>query len=128
MRQFLAFHAKHPEIWRLFRGTSDRLAKAGFTQYSARGVCHYIRAHIALETNDRRLKINNNFTPLYARLYHLARPDLGGFFRNRERISLKKGERTGPELPAEWPAEEKDLDTEDSLRKLLENDQQTGET
>ena len=83
---FEVFHAKNPEVWRLFRKFSLEAHAAGRCHYSSNAIFERIRWHIEIETSGE-VKLNNNFRAHYARMFHLHRPDLNGFFRNRKLTS-----------------------------------------
>lgn len=84
---FERFHVENPEVWRLFRRFSLNAHNVGRQHYSAKAVFERIRWHIEIETSGGDVKLNNNFTAHYARMFHLYRPDLDGFFRNRKLTS-----------------------------------------
>lgn len=87
---FEHFHAAHPEVWALFQQFAFEMLGTGRKHYSARLICNRIAWHTditsrASEPED--FKINNNFSPYYARLFHRTFPEHGGFFFNRELTS-----------------------------------------
>lgn len=81
---FRRFDRANPEIWRLFkRFTFDKI-RDGFRHYGARDVIHRIRWETAVvEKSDSGLKINNDWSPYYARKFHETFPHYDGFFRLR---------------------------------------------
>ncbi len=82
---FEKFHAENPEVWQLFQRFALEAVASGAAHYSAHAIIHRIRWHTEIETRDfDGLKINNNFFPYYARMFHLALPERDGFFRNRK--------------------------------------------
>lgn len=91
LEAFVRFHRTNPELWRLFERFALQAARRGHRHYSSRVVCERIRWHVEVETDDEDgLKLNNNFMPYYARLFHRAHPELPGFFRNREQVSASR--------------------------------------
>jgi hypothetical protein len=84
---FETFHRNNPVVWTLFKRFSLAANASGRDHYSAKAVFERLRWHIEIETNGGDVKLNNNFTAYYARLFHLAHPNLDGFFRNRTLIS-----------------------------------------
>jgi hypothetical protein len=81
--RFAAFDAANPEIWRLFvLFTFDRIRRS-CSHYSARGVFHRIRWETVADTDDPEFKVNDRWSPYYARKFHRAYPQHGGFFRTR---------------------------------------------
>ena len=82
---FEAFHAENPEVWTLFRRFSLEAVASGASHYSAHAIIHRIRWHTEIDNRDSDgLKINNNFFPYYARMFHLSLPEYDRFFRNRK--------------------------------------------
>lgn len=114
---FKAFHLKHPEVWALFKGLTLKLIKAGHKSYSADAVCHQIRWHYDIEGVANDIKINNNYTANYARLFEVAHPEHAGFFRKRHRKSKHQGERIG--FDSKCVEENMDDEMRDELLKLL---------
>ena len=91
---FNKFHAENPNIWRLFEQFTLELIRAGHAHGSSDAVFHRIRWHVNIDTKkEGSLKLNNNFTALYARLFHDRHPEYVTFFRNRVRKS--EGEPAG---------------------------------
>lgn len=84
---FLAFHAENPDVWTLFERFALGAIEAGRDHYSAKAVVERIRWHVEIETRGDEMKINNNFTAHFARMFHLAHPNHDGFFRNRKLLS-----------------------------------------
>lgn len=88
---FEAFHEKNPKVFKLF----SRFANEAFAVRSvgsARLILELIRWEIYVKTtgNERDLKINNNYTPLYARLWESEDPSRIGFFKKRKRRAHTK--------------------------------------
>lgn len=105
-RHWAAFHARNPRVWELFQKYTWLVISAGHRHYSADAVLHRIRWHEMVETSaagrlatGEPLKINNNFSAYYARLFHQSFPEFDGFFRNRALVS----ERAEPRRPeSDW--------------------------
>lgn len=83
---FIRFHRANPRVWELFKRFSMDLILAGRPHHSADSVIHRIRWETAICTTDAasEFKINDHYSSLYARLFHLAFPDYGNFFRVRK--------------------------------------------
>jgi hypothetical protein len=82
--RFARVDADNPEIWRLFVQFTFVMIRRGFVHYSARAVLHRVRWETATPLADQsEFKINNNWSPYYARKFHDAYPRYAGFFRNR---------------------------------------------
>ena len=83
---FKEFHLANPGVWALFKQFA--LTASDVTEhYSAKALIERIRWEMEIETNGDEVRINNNFTAYYARLFHVDQPRLGSFFRNRKRTS-----------------------------------------
>lgn len=80
---FAEFDAAHPEVWRLYERFALDLVRRGFEHHSSDAVLHRVRWETDANTGGKPWKINNNFTPMYARKFHRAHPHLAGFFRTR---------------------------------------------
>jgi len=87
-QEVIRFHAKHPIVWDLFvQFTFERIAK-GFEHYSSKGIFERIRWETAAPNHDPAdFKLNNNYTPFYARAFMKKYPKYVGFFRTRKQIS-----------------------------------------
>lgn len=57
------------------------------THYSARTLIEVIRHHSVLEDSDKTFKVNNNITPIVARLATDMFPYLNGLFHMKTRTS-----------------------------------------
>ena len=82
-RRFERFHLANPEVWRLFQRFAFEAARAGRTRYSARTIIHRIRWYVEVETRGDHFKINNDFSPFYARLWARAYPSHEDLFETR---------------------------------------------
>lgn len=81
---FQRFHAANPEVYDLFDKFAQEVRQAGHKRYSADAVFHRIRWYTDVETKDEApFKLNNNYTPYYARLWQKNNPNPPGFFRTR---------------------------------------------
>jgi hypothetical protein len=91
LEAFVRFHHANPDVWPLFKRFALQAAARGHRHYSSRAIFERIRWHADVETDDGDgLKLNNNFPPYFARLFHRAHPELDGFFRNRELITADR--------------------------------------
>lgn len=90
LREFRKFHEANPRVWELFKKFSIEASNSGRSHYSAKAIFERIRWHIEIETKGSDLKLNNNYTAYYARLFHLDQPELDGFFRVRKLVSQEK--------------------------------------
>lgn len=86
--RFAEIDASNPLIWELFERFTFSIIRRGFKHYSARAVIHRVRWETATPLDDgSSFKINNNWTPFYARKFHDWHPEHNGFFRNRASIA-----------------------------------------
>lgn len=83
--KFAEFDAAHPEVWEMFLHFTFMLIHHGCHRHSARDVIHRIRWETTLRADDGRgWKINDHWSPYYARKFHRAYPQHGGFFETRK--------------------------------------------
>lgn len=80
---FLRYHFDNPHIYDAFRSYALRAIARGYRHWGAKGVFEVIRWESAVRGDDE-FKINNNYTPLYARLFMNEHPEHEGFFRLRD--------------------------------------------
>lgn len=83
LTSFIAFHRANPRVWELFQSFAKQAIASGRDHYSSDAVLHRIRWHTTVETTGPVFKINDHYSSLYARLFHMAYPQHGQFFRNR---------------------------------------------
>jgi hypothetical protein len=85
------FHENNPLVWRLYEQFTFDLIRAGHEHGSSDMVLHRIRWETALRVNTKEVvRINNNFSSLYSRLFDQNYPQHTGFFLKRKRISEDK--------------------------------------
>lgn len=78
---------EHPEIYREFRKLCDEyLRNHPDAAISARMVCQVIRWNTGMRAKGDVFKINNNATPLLARLYVYERPQYAHNIRSRRSV------------------------------------------
>ena len=90
--QFELWHAANPKVYELFKEFTFRAIKRGFHNLSARMVFHRIRWETSVETVDPafyngEFKINDHYSPFYARMFMRDHPAYNGFFRTRIAIA-----------------------------------------
>ncbi len=87
-RDFEAFHAENPDVYQLFERFTFEAIQAGRKRFSARTVLHRIRWYTSVETRDPQgFKINDHWSPFYARMFHERYPAYAGFFELRESVA-----------------------------------------
>lgn len=79
---FQRFHSANPDVYRLFTRFALEARARGNKHYSADAILHRVRWEADMFGGG--VKINNIFTPYYARLFMKHHPDMEGFFRTRE--------------------------------------------
>jgi hypothetical protein len=87
-RDFEAFHAENPHVYQLFERFTFEAISAGRKRFSARTVAERIRWYTSVETRDPAgFKLNNNWAPFYARLFHERWPAYDGLFELRKSVA-----------------------------------------
>jgi len=82
---FWAFHKAHPEVYAAFDGFVRELLSAGHKRGSAKAIFERIRWDTLIRASDsNKVKVNNNFTSRYARLWEGNNSKHSGFFRTRK--------------------------------------------
>lgn len=81
--KFVQFDNDNPDVWELFVQFTFEMINKGRTRYGARGVFERIRWETALQTTDPVYKLNDHWTPYYARKFHAVYPEHDGFFALR---------------------------------------------
>lgn len=88
--KFWHFHLANLAVWEAFKRFAFEAIEAGMKRYSARAIIHRIRWFVEIEIKSADdFKINNNYSPHYARLFMKDFPQHGKFFETRELISGK---------------------------------------
>jgi hypothetical protein len=87
-RNFAQFHRQNPHVYEGLRRLALKIRQAGHHHYGIKALFEVLRYEFALTTvSADGLKLNNNYTALYARLLMEKEPELDGFFYLRERIA-----------------------------------------
>jgi hypothetical protein len=87
---FEKYHVSNPGVWELFEKFAMQVIGAGREHYSSAAIFQQIRWHYTITTSGEEVKINNNFAPYYARLFHAKHPQHSKFFRNRIMITKQQ--------------------------------------
>ena len=83
--RFIAFHRANPHVLETMRRLALEAKRRGFQRWSIWGVLQVIRWEQHTQTATAEpWKINNSFTPIYARLLMRIEPALAGFFETRQ--------------------------------------------
>ena len=81
--RFKDFHEANPHVYELIKRFTMEAIAAGFKHYGIQSIAERVRWHTAIETEGEALKLNNNHTAYYARMFMDDYPDHEGFFRTR---------------------------------------------
>jgi len=82
--RFLEFHAENPHVYKALLRFALEAYAAGRGRFSMRAIFHRARWYTRIETTDPDWKINDRWSPHYARMMMEAVPELEGFFELRE--------------------------------------------
>ncbi len=74
------FDIKNPQVWELFKKLAFEAKRKHYERFSARAIIHLIRWNTTTETDGRKYKISNNFSPYYAKKFIREFPEFEGFF------------------------------------------------
>ena len=86
--QFDQYDRANPDIYELFKMFTFQMISAGREQYSARTIIHRIRWHTDLHARSADgFKINNIYSPFYARKFEREFPQHEGFFAKRRSVA-----------------------------------------
>lgn len=84
-KKFREYHEKNPHIYDAFEMLTLRTIKKGFKHYGSKGIFEILRWRTGIQAGgDDPFKINNNFAPLYSRLFEEKHPEHIGFFRKKK--------------------------------------------
>jgi hypothetical protein len=85
LERFKSFHTANPWVFRKFCEEAFKLIELKKTSYGARCILESIRHdHHKTIRGDEAFEINNDFIPIYARLFMYKFPEHLGFFKLRE--------------------------------------------
>lgn len=97
--QVQAFHAEHPEVWRLFCQFTFQMINRGYAAYSVNAIFERIRWEMdAGGDGITTFKLNNNYRAFYSRRFMAMYPKHEGFFRTRVQTSEAAPPTYLPEL------------------------------
>lgn len=116
LRRFAEFHRAKPGVWVLFRAFATR-ARQTRERYSARAIIHRVRWEVDMETrqtDELGLKINNDFSPYYARMFQIVHPESADLFENRRLTSKER-----PAFEGEVVIERGSAAGEESIERFL---------
>lgn len=82
--KWMKFHEDNPHVYELIKMYTFQAIKAGHKHYGIQTIAERVRWHTMVETQGEALKLNNNHTAYYARLFMDDHPEHQGFFRTRK--------------------------------------------
>lgn len=83
-KKFSQFDMENPDVWLMFERFTFELINRRKRRYSARGIFHRIRWETAIQgKDDMPFKLNNNWSPWYARKFIAKYPQHSDFFSTR---------------------------------------------
>lgn len=83
--RFERFHARHPDVYALFKRLAFELRNAGRDHYGAKSIIEVIRFHRTVSSGGgaEPFKLNNSYTSRYVRMLVDECPEFKGFFEMR---------------------------------------------
>jgi len=90
--EFVVFHRNNPHVYELFKRFANEVRASGHTKFSARDIFPRIRWYTMVETrgDPDGMKINNNWSPFYARMIAQEDSRFRDFFQFRTSKADKK--------------------------------------
>jgi hypothetical protein len=86
LRRFEAYDRANPAVYALFRRFACEMRAAGRARYGSKGVLERIRWHVHLEASGGDFKINNDYSPYFARKLMAEDETFRGFFEVRATV------------------------------------------
>ena len=80
--KFCEYDQKNPQVFDKFEELTFKTIAKGFKNYGAKGIFELIRWHSGV-SGEGKFKVNNNYTPFYARKFEKKYPEHIGFFRKK---------------------------------------------
>lgn len=84
VERFMAFHHENLKVYDLFERFALEAIRRGRSRFSARTIIHRIRWYTEIETRGDAYKINDHWSPFYARMFLKKHPGHDGFFEFRK--------------------------------------------
>jgi hypothetical protein len=96
------FAREHPQVWPKFVEIALELIRQGQKQYGAQTIFAIIRYQTGLGSDGvNAFKINNDYSPFFARRFQREYPEHANFFRVRHQKSRDANATGLPELAPE---------------------------
>lgn len=84
MREWWEWLKKNKGVFLLFESIALEMIESGMRHYSSDGILHVVRYQLRHEISTGRYKINNNYTPCFARYFVRLYPEHSKFFELRK--------------------------------------------
>lgn len=81
--RFKQFHRDNPQVFRLFRQFAEEALHAR-QKVGARAIWERMRWYACIETTSTDYRLNDHYTPYFARLLMLTDDRFAGFFETRD--------------------------------------------
>lgn len=81
-QKFAEYNEQHPEVYKTFEKMALELISKGIKHYGSKAIIEAIRYH-TIVSEGKEFKINNNITPMFARVFESKHPEHEGFFEKR---------------------------------------------
>lgn len=78
-----SYDRENPQIWQYFKQFSLQMLNRGYKRIGSKMIFERIRWETMI-TGDGTFKVNNNYTPYYARKFERLFPEYEGVFAKRE--------------------------------------------
>jgi len=92
-KAFWDYHAQNPIIYEKLKIYAKQLKDSGRNRFGIRAIFERIRWDMYIEYKNDDFKLNNTFSPFYARLLIFDHPEFDGFFETREVKGITKPKR-----------------------------------
>jgi hypothetical protein len=78
------FHKLNPHVYERFEELTLLLINRGYKQLSSKGMFEFMRIDYMIKTSGSSFKLDNNFTPYYARFFEYNNPNHKGIFIQKQ--------------------------------------------
>lgn len=78
--RFKKFDRENPHVWEMFKRFAAEALSKGHKRLSSSLIVDRMRWETMMQTTDPQFKLNDNFTPYYARKFLAEFPVYDGFF------------------------------------------------
>lgn len=89
--EFMKFHTDNPDVYLLFKKFTFEAIQRGRKKLGVGAIIERVRWYTDIETRGGPFKLNNNYSPYYARMFMSDFPEHEGFFATRVFRERKAG-------------------------------------